>query len=115
MKTTRVFISQPMNGLTDEEIEDVRNEAIHWVETEMSLNGPFEFVDSNIKEDPPEMAALDREGVWYLGKSLELMATASLVVFCDGWDEARGCIFEHEVARLYHLPCVDLSEPRINV
>lgn len=32
--------------------------------------------------------------LWYLGKSLELLATADIVYFCEGCKDARGCKFE---------------------
>ena len=32
------------------------------------------------------------------------MADADLVLFCPNWQEARGCVIEHEIAKAYHKP-----------
>ena len=38
-----------------------------------------------------------------LGKSISLMSDADLVVFAPGWEDARGCRIEHQVARDYGI------------
>ena len=38
-----------------------------------------------------------------LGKSISLMSEADLVVFAPGWENARGCRIEHEVAKEYGI------------
>lgn len=46
-------------------------------------------------EDAPE--GVDG-GVWYLGKSIELLAQADVAYFVKGWYKARGCLIENECA-----------------
>lgn len=41
--------------------------------------------------------------IFYLAQSLEQMAKCSAVYFCQGWESARGCRIEHEVASRYGL------------
>ena len=41
-----------------------------------------------------------------LGKSIELLAQADVVYFCDGWEYARGCKIEHDAAVAYGLDVI---------
>ena len=88
----KVFISQPMKGLTDEQILTVRKKAIrHLKKTIGSVwSGEIEIIDSFFQDDPVEAKPL-----WYLGKSLELLSTADLCLFVGDWQTARGCRIEH--------------------
>lgn len=88
----KVFISQPMKGLTDEQILTVRKKAIrHLKKTIGSVwSGEIEIIDSFFQDAPVEAKPL-----WYLGKSLELLSTADLCLFVGDWQNARGCRIEH--------------------
>lgn len=79
----KLFISQPMRGKTDEEILAVRKKAI--ASAEKYLGEPVEVIDSFFQSAP-----VDAKPLWFLGKSLELLATADVAYFAKGWDEARG-------------------------
>ena len=96
----KVFISQPMKNKTDEEILAEREQAIKNVKNHLCNGGvkeeEIEFIDSFF-EDAPENAS----PLWFLGKSIELLATADVVYFCKGWIRARGCIIEYLCAFLY--------------
>ncbi len=84
----KVMISQPMNGLTDEEIKAVREEVIKVINPEWKvLNTLFD-----IEFDNP---------IYYLAKSIEKLAEADIVVFVPGWEKARGCKVEYEIAKAY--------------
>lgn len=95
------MISQPMNGLTSEEIEAARKKATGILE---ALG--YVIVNTYFKED------LDRKGtesgiknipVAFLAKSLESMSKVDAVYFCKGWEHARGCKIEHDVCQEYHI------------
>ena len=60
----KVFISQPMRGLTDEEILEKRSE---------------------IKKD------------------IQLLSQADMIYLGEGWDKARGCKIEYEIAKAYGI------------
>lgn len=96
----KLFISQPMRGKSDEEILAVREMAIKAAE-EM-IGGQVEVIDSFFQSAPA-----DARPLWFLGKSLELMATADVVYFADGWQEARGCRIEHECAVEYGIDRIE--------
>ena len=97
----KVFVSLPMNGKTDEEILKEREECFE--RAKHILGEDTELIDTFITEDPPEGCNV---GLWYLAKSLELMANADIVYLAHGWDEARGCVLEHEAAIHYGIKCI---------
>lgn len=59
-----------------------------------------------IKEEPPEDSNVR---LWFLGKTIEMLAQADLVVFAEDWPKARGCRIEHECAKIYHIPMVTIT------
>lgn len=92
----KLFISQPMNGKTDDEILAVRANAIQAARD--SLGEEVEVIDSFFKNAPAEARPL-----WYLGKSLELLSTADVVYFAPGWEKMRGCCIENRCAKEYGI------------
>ena len=99
----KLFISQPMRGLTDEEIlktrEEIRARAEH------AIGEPVELIDSFIKDYPGETNK--SIPVWYLGKSIQLLSQADIAYFGGNWRNARGCKIEHEVARTYGIKIIE--------
>lgn len=87
----KVFISQPMAGKTEEQIKLEREKL---TEEFTSLN--YEVIDSVFKD-----FSKDKSPIYYLAKSIELLDKADIVVFMNGWDKARGCRIEYEVAKEY--------------
>lgn len=97
----KLFISQPMNGKTDEEILKEREKAIQSAERELGEN--VSVIDTFIKENAPEEV---NARLWYLGKSLEFLAEADVAYFAKGWENARGCKMEHKCAVEYGIEIV---------
>ena len=96
---TKIFISQPMNGKTTEEIEEERNYTIGTLRSRFARkNECIEIIDSFFKNAPH-----DAKPLWYLGESIKLMSEADAVFFCDGWQTARGCQIEHDCALEYGI------------
>lgn len=93
----KIFISQPMRGKSDAEIEAARVKAIAAVVNETQEQ--VKVIDSFFKQAP-----VDARPLWYLGESLKLLATADIAVFITGYDEARGCKIEHTCAQEYGIP-----------
>ena len=96
----KLFISQPMRDKTDEEIKTERAEIVKRVTERF---GEFEVIDSFFTEDAPKEV---NSGLWWLGKSLELLSTANCVYFAEGWQNYRGCKIEHECAVQYGIDIV---------
>ena len=95
-KIMKLFISQPMRGRTDAEILAERNAAIEAVKKK--LGDDVEPIDSFFETAPSE-----KKPLWFLAKSIELLAEADAVYFCSGWESARGCRIEHMCAVAYGL------------
>ena len=85
-----------MKDKTDEEILAVRNEAKS--EIEEALNEEVEIIDSFFQGAPH-----DAKPLWFLGKSLQLLSTADVAYFAEGWHEYRGCRIEHTCAKEYGI------------
>lgn len=98
----KIFISQPMFGKTDEQIRQEREELIKQIEEDGN-----EYLDS-IVADGLEEVNNDSMGLFYLGKSLEIMSKADEVWFMNGWDKSRGCKIEYQVAKDYNKKIVEL-------
>lgn len=96
----KLFISQPMRGKTDEQILKEREIAIQ--KAKEQLGEDVEVIDSFF-QDREEPDDVKRSGVYWLGKSLELLSTADVAYFAPGWEEARGCIIEYQCAREYDI------------
>ncbi len=105
----RLFISQPMRGKTDEQIESEREKLVEIAEAVYFGGGGVEVIDSFFKGglDVPAGA---KAPLYYLSKSLELLATADVAIFAEDWQGARGCRIEHECARQYRVPMIELPE-----
>lgn len=97
-----VFISQPMRGKTNEEIEAVREQAIKVVKA--AIDDEVQVIDSFFKDAPVQVKPL-----WYLAKSIELLACADVAVFAPGWESARGCKIENECAVNYGIKAIYLE------
>ena len=99
----KIFISQPMKDKADEVIVAEREKAIEVAK--FYFGGGFEAVGSFFQTAPH-----DAKPLWFLGKSLELMAGADVVIFASGWQNARGCKIEHLCAEEYGIDIIELEE-----
>lgn len=88
----KIMLSQPMKGKTNEEI---RKERKHLVK-EIESNGDI-VLDTVFDEAPKNVD----EAIWFLSKSIEYLAQADIIFFMKGWEKARGCKIEHQVAVEY--------------
>ena len=84
-----------MRNKTDEEILQEREYA---VKRAKEILGDVQVIDSFFKDVPTDTSPL-----WFLGRNLELLSTADVVYFCNGWDTARGCRIEQMCAVEYGI------------
>ena len=103
----KAMISQPMGGKSEEEIAQVRVKALHEL-AERGYSVPDTvFTDEWFHEQTDGSADfVVHRPLYFLAKSLEVMAYCSAVYFCKGWDEYRGCQIEHEAAVAYGLEII---------
>ena len=97
-KKKKVMICQPMNGLSDEEIEKTKLEATK----ELSKQG-YEVVNTffNGSEECEWADSQKNIPVAYLSMSIAKMSEVDAIYFCKGWSQARGCKVERQVAENY--------------
>lgn len=86
------MISLPMNGLTDEEIEETQKKARRHLE-----RLGYMVSETHVTKENP---------IYCLALFIEAMSQCEAVYFCDGWEETRGCRIEHEVAEVYGLDII---------
>ena len=97
----KLFISQPMRGKTDKEIETSREAAIKLASD--LIGDDVEILDTFFK------GADLSHPLEYLGESIKRLARADVAYFAAGWESARGCKIEHECAVQYGIPCVSVD------
>ena len=102
----KVFVSMPMRGKGKEEIFAERARLLALAAD--SLGEEVELVASYLGEG-------DYKPLECLGESLKRMASADLVVFGRGWEDARGCRIEHTCAMGYGVPLLVVEQPEETV
>lgn len=97
----KIFISQPMKGKETGEIQWERDELVK--ELKRCLGEDIKILDTifHPAEDVPSLV--------YLGHFLGVLAQADLAIFMDGWENARGCRIEHDAAKDYGIPTLELN------
>lgn len=95
----KIFLSVPMKNRTKENIEKSleKMKAI----AKVALGDDIEFINTIVEEKPPYTTA--NEAVWYLGKSIQLLAQADILMCVDTpyWLQSNGCDVEKDVFRRY--------------
>lgn len=94
----KYFISQPMAGLTDEEILVRRGQIIQLIKA-MRPNENVEIIDSFTKSEEIQ----GRGRIAMLGDSIMKMYDADVAFFAKGWERSAGCKVEHEVCVQYQI------------
>lgn len=95
---TKIFISLSMKGKARSEI--LSEQAKILARVNEKLGEPVMLVESYLDENANSLECL--------GESLKRMSHADYAVFADGWENARGCVIEHECAERYGVPILEL-------
>lgn len=98
----KVFLSFPMSGKSYEELVTERNSIINQCKLYFSENTCY--IDT-VFDDPDYNY---NDPLYYLGRSIEAMADADIVVFAHGWESAKGCLIEKQCASSYGVPILIL-------
>lgn len=96
----KVMISQPMRGISEEDIKNTRSRV-----TALLVEQGYEVIDSRIKFSLHWESDV-KTPIYYLGLSILYMSLCDIVYFCKGWEKARGCRVEHEIANAYGLQII---------
>lgn len=90
-----IFISQPMGGHSDDEINAERRRVIEIARQQF---GEVDALETFFSDFGPAAKPLD-----YLARSIEFLAKADVAIFAPGWQDARGCRIEHQCALEYGI------------
>lgn len=97
----KLFVSCPMKGRTEENIKN-SIEKMHKI-AEIVFEENLELIDSYI----PKVPTTGNEGVWMLGRSIQMLAEADYFIGIDSYSAMfSGCMIEGEVARKYGIRSV---------
>jgi hypothetical protein len=96
----KVFISQPMRGKTNAEIERERDYALFCVRARFGCSeNEVDLIDTFFKD-------FNGNRLEFLGKSImEGLAKADVAVFVGDWQNYDGCRCEHFIATQYKVLC----------
>lgn len=98
---SKVMIIQPMAGRTEKDIKRERK----MITEALEANGQ-EVINTLFTEEAPKDS---KQGLWYLGKSLQAMSEADMVLLLPNWRDARGCKIEYECAKAYGIETVEIK------
>lgn len=105
----KVFISMPMKAKSTEQVRVEMNKVFDYIKSKLP---EAELIDSIIDGADKTIALKgDDMGIWYLGKSIQILSEADIVFFVNNWKEFRGCSIEREIAEKYGKFCVDINNP----
>lgn len=97
----KAMISQPMNDLRADYILSRREKA-----TNTLKNFGYDIEDTFSTDDYVASNYTKNLSIAYLAKSIEAMSKCDAVYFIKGWETARGCKIEHEIAKAYGLAII---------
>lgn len=103
----KIFISMGMKSKSTEQVKAEMDK----VKAQILQKLPeAQFIDSVIDGADADIAVEgDDKALWYLSKSLEMMAGADMVFFIGDYKEFRGCSVERMVAEKYGKLCVEFN------
>jgi hypothetical protein len=102
----KAMISQVMNGMTDEQIITTRDKAIKILEEKGYEVVNTLFTDEWYSHEKMKERGIANIPLCFISISLGSMSLCHVVYFCKGWEDARGCKIEHEVAKAYGLDII---------
>ena len=107
MEKKKVFISLPMSGKREKEIIEYKDQILDHLAHFAIYENEIDIINTYITDEPPEGSNVR---LWFLGKTIELLAQADLVIFAKDWEKARGCRIERECAKIYHIPTIIIKD-----
>lgn len=103
-KVKKIFISQPLSGIPEEESTKQRLKAEGVLRKYYESKGEeVEFLHHTEELAPDD---IKNKRIWYLGRSISILADADAIAFLPGWKKAPGCCIESEVASRYNIEVI---------
>ena len=104
----RIFVAGPIGWLETEEIQKARDEALRVakerIRNEMGEEAEIEVLDSTFGAAEGKHPA-----VYFIGRAIQEMSKADIVLFPKGWEDFKTCRFEFKVAFRYRLKVMDMG------
>lgn len=102
----KIFISSPMHNRNYDDVDTLRK-IVKEVYTERYKGRKVEIIDQFSIPDPPDFDKTHptetAKRLYRLGRSIQMMGDADLVVFADDWYRSKGCHVELSVCENYGL------------
>lgn len=103
MSELTIMISLPMQGKTEEQIDE---EMADMMDLVWNIY-PNACIRASVIENPEEKTELE-----CFSESIFHMSQSDMLAMGHGWENARGCKLEHEIARAYNMPIVYLDDTK---
>ena len=110
----KIFISLPMSGYTDEDIQNRLSKISLelkniFIGKKIELIDNFNYIGGNSINEATVRIGNDtiNTSVWYLGRAIQLLAKVDAIYFAPGWESAKGCRIEHAVAEEYKIKIIE--------
>lgn len=106
----KVFIACPMHGKTIRYIDLVRKQVS--LAVSLLYDEEIEILDQVHIAETAEIAAMEERKlrIYRLGRSIQILGQADLVIFTDDYATANGCRVEKFICNRYQIPCKMYSE-----
>ena len=101
MSEIKIMLSSPMKGKTKEQIDSERKDMIELLLDTFDNS----VVIESVIENPEEKTELE-----CFSESIFHMSQSNILAMGHGWEKARGCKLEHEIAKAYNMPIVYLDD-----
>lgn len=92
----KIFISTPMNGLTDDHIKATFRRIQDKVSEQLCCDTTATQTVSNVI-----FGKIGRSRLQMLGHSISLLDTVDTIIFTTGFTKASGCLIEYHVVNEY--------------
>lgn len=92
----KLFISTPMNGLTDDQIKATFRRIQDKAKEQLCCDTTATQTVSNAL-----FGRAERSRLQMLGYSISLLDTVNAIIFTTGFTKARGCLIEYHVVNEY--------------
>lgn len=101
-----------MTGLTDEQVESTRNKIIELCKEKYGDDAIILDQFHLPYDVPDDITSETGIGIYLLGRSLQILAKADLVVFDDNIESSKGSLVENYVTHIYDIPTTTYRELR---
>lgn len=99
----KIYIATPVNGRREKTLREKLNEAFRSVRLMgsylLNFYNDAEFVSVFSIAPPSNLINCDES--YIMGRCIEMVIEADMIVIDDGWERSRGCTIERYVAMQY--------------